>query len=309
MERSGQIATITSGYRSPEHNREVGGAQRSKHMRGLAVDATVNGQPVTRAVPSAIWDRYGIRSGDQPGFFRGQPDPVHIDLPDNELWGQTLVHRIIDDSDSQQVEPEAVLAVASVEGGFLGKVGDQGTSFGPFQLHRGGALPAGKGGSWANQPQGVDYALQHIGEVAGGLHGEQAIRAIVTEFEHPQDPETEIQNATNRYRAAKAQGNSRDPTQWISYPGPQNVDIGPIPTPGLPGLPDLSGPWDAIKEPFQWIGKFFHYMVWPFTHIKRTGQLLAGSFLVLIGIWMLAKGSSAGKAAQSIATTVALKGK
>lgn len=33
--------TITSGYRTPEHNKKVGGAKYSFHMRGMAADITV----------------------------------------------------------------------------------------------------------------------------------------------------------------------------------------------------------------------------------------------------------------------------
>ena len=32
---------ITSGYRTPEHNKKVGGAKYSFHMRGMAADITV----------------------------------------------------------------------------------------------------------------------------------------------------------------------------------------------------------------------------------------------------------------------------
>lgn len=309
LERTGKRATITSGRRSEAYNRQVGGAQKSKHIRGLAVDAVVDGRPITLAVPEGYFDRYGIRSGNQPGFFRGQPDPVHVDLPDQTIWGQTLVTRIAQRADREDVEPEAALAVASVEGGFVGKVGDQGTSFGPFQLHQGGAMPAGKAGSWAQSPAGVDYALQRIGDVAGGLRGEAAIREIVYKFERPQDPEREVENATQRYRAAKAAGNGRDPNKWISYnpKGEPIVDL----TPGFdpPGLPDLGGPWGAIKDSLGKIGSFFHIIVWPFTHIKRFGQILVGSILVVIGVIMMAKGTNTGQAAQQVATMVALKGK
>jgi len=34
---------ITSGYRNPEHNRRVGGAPHSYHLRGMAADITVQG--------------------------------------------------------------------------------------------------------------------------------------------------------------------------------------------------------------------------------------------------------------------------
>lgn len=34
---------ITSGYRTPEHNKKVGGAKYSYHMRGMAADIRVDG--------------------------------------------------------------------------------------------------------------------------------------------------------------------------------------------------------------------------------------------------------------------------
>lgn len=36
--------TITSGYRTPEHNKKVGGAKYSYHMRGMAVDIRAKGK-------------------------------------------------------------------------------------------------------------------------------------------------------------------------------------------------------------------------------------------------------------------------
>lgn len=97
------------------------------------------------------------------------------------------------------VDPRAALAIASVEGGFHGSVGDNGTSFGPFQLHEGGALPAGRGNAWANSPAGIQYALQHIASVARGLHGRAAVSAISSRFERPANVPAEIAKAMGRY--------------------------------------------------------------------------------------------------------------
>lgn len=39
----GKPLNINSGYRCPEHNREVGGASRSYHMKGMAADVMASG--------------------------------------------------------------------------------------------------------------------------------------------------------------------------------------------------------------------------------------------------------------------------
>lgn len=73
---------VISGYRSPQHNAAVGGASHSLHMDGEAMDAEalVNGKWVPLgALLQNTAGKFGIRSGDQPGFFHGAPDPNHVD--------------------------------------------------------------------------------------------------------------------------------------------------------------------------------------------------------------------------------------
>lgn len=89
------------------------------------------------------------------------------------------------------LDPAAVLAVAQQEG-LGGLPGDNNTSFGPHQLHAGGALPASvwaqgsqAAQEWAWSEEGFAYALQHIAGVASGLRGGMAINAITTQFEKP----------------------------------------------------------------------------------------------------------------------------
>lgn len=74
---------IISGYRSPSHNAAVGGAKDSNHMTGNAMDgsAYVPGQgwvPLGQII-KPVAGKYGLRSGDQPGFFNGTTDPNHVD--------------------------------------------------------------------------------------------------------------------------------------------------------------------------------------------------------------------------------------
>lgn len=106
------------------------------------------------------------------------------------------------------LDPDAVVAIGSVEGpaavhGGV-SVGDHGTSFGPFQLHEGGALPAGKGSAWAHSNAGINYALQRMAQVAKGLHGKAAVAAISSRFERPADVPGEIAKAMGYYGGGAA---------------------------------------------------------------------------------------------------------
>lgn len=99
------------------------------------------------------------------------------------------------------LDPGAVLRVAGVEGGG-GGIGDQGTSFGPFQLHYGGAYPssAPQGASasqaWAWSPAGINYALSRMSAAgARGLTGGNAVNTIVRNFERPANPDAEVARA------------------------------------------------------------------------------------------------------------------
>jgi hypothetical protein len=124
-----------------------------------------------------------------------------VGRPGAALSGDQLKAYIVAKAKQEGLDPRAVLAIASVEGGFAGAVGDKGTSFGPFQLHVGGALPVPgwRGAAFANSPEGIDYAIRQIGGVARGLKGMEAIAAIASKFERPADVQAEITKATLRY--------------------------------------------------------------------------------------------------------------
>lgn len=104
------------------------------------------------------------------------------------------------------LDPKAVLAIGSHEG-LGGGVGDNGTSFGPFQLHAGGALPAqvwSRGPQfaqqWAWSPAGINYAEQAMARSgAAGKTGLAAISAISRNFERPANPAAEIADAARHY--------------------------------------------------------------------------------------------------------------
>lgn len=81
-DRLGKPLIIRSAYRSPAHNRTVGGAPRSKHLDGTAFDiAMANHDPV--AFEKAARDVGFLGFGFYPrsGF-------IHVDMGPARIWGE-----------------------------------------------------------------------------------------------------------------------------------------------------------------------------------------------------------------------------
>ena len=74
------VITLSSGYRSNQYSSKVGGFAGDPHTKGVAVDAYINGHPIGDVIPPETWAKYGVRSGNTPGFYHGKPDPEHLDL-------------------------------------------------------------------------------------------------------------------------------------------------------------------------------------------------------------------------------------
>lgn len=79
---AGYPAIITSGRRSTSHNKSVGGAVRSRHLAGRAIDVAFVGIETWSdhglellAAGGALWTSLGGRWG---GNFSEQ-DPIHFD--------------------------------------------------------------------------------------------------------------------------------------------------------------------------------------------------------------------------------------
>jgi hypothetical protein len=116
-----------------------------------------------------------------------------------------VVNAIVAGSKARGLDPNAVLAVASVEG-LSGRIGDGGHAYGPFQLNNAGGVITNRypGAyrqdvqSWASSPQGIGYALDRIANVARGRSGRDAVVNIVQRFERPADPRGEIGRALAR---------------------------------------------------------------------------------------------------------------
>ncbi|MDR5654412.1 YcbK family protein [Ruixingdingia sedimenti] len=81
-DRLGKPLIVRSAYRSPEHNRAVGGAPASKHMQGTAFDiAMANHDPVAFEAAAREVGFLGLGFYPRSGF-------MHIDLGPARQWGE-----------------------------------------------------------------------------------------------------------------------------------------------------------------------------------------------------------------------------
>jgi len=82
-DRLGKPLIVRSAYRSPEHNRAVGGAKRSKHMAGAAFDiAMTNHDPHVFEEAARAVGFLGF------GFYREPRNNfMHVDLGPKRTWG------------------------------------------------------------------------------------------------------------------------------------------------------------------------------------------------------------------------------
>ena len=79
--RFGRKLVITSGYRSPAHNRRIGGAKRSQHMHCKAVDFRVPGVS-TYALARYVKSLPGVGG---VGTYCGQSS-IHMDVGPKRSW-------------------------------------------------------------------------------------------------------------------------------------------------------------------------------------------------------------------------------
>ena len=194
------------------------------------------------------------------------------------------------------LDTKAVLAVAAHEGVSLpAEVGDNGTSFGPWQLHAGGALPKeiwqqgpDYANAWANSAAGIDYALAGIRKAVGSqTSGAAAIRAIVYNFEKPKDPGSETVLAEQTY--LQGAGPSVDQAgvnaAGLGVPGTQQ-------TQGTTSIPNYT-PGSSTTSPVSITSSLFGGVENAFF---RGGEIILGVILIgmsLAGIYLaLAKGKT-----------------
>ncbi|MCC6007538.1 MAG: DUF882 domain-containing protein [Rhodobacteraceae bacterium] len=88
-DRLGKPLIIRSAYRSPQHNRNVGGAPRSKHMDGTAFDiAMSNHDPAAFEAAAREVGFLGLGFYPRSGF-------MHIDLGPARVWGEPFPVRAV----------------------------------------------------------------------------------------------------------------------------------------------------------------------------------------------------------------------
>lgn len=70
--------TVSSGYRSPSHNKAVGGASNSQHMKGTAADIVVNGMRPSEvaAVIMRLMNQQKIKAGGLKAYSTW----IHYDI-------------------------------------------------------------------------------------------------------------------------------------------------------------------------------------------------------------------------------------
>lgn len=147
------------------------------------------------------WLLFGAAVASAAVVLSTSSTPVHLSP------GRSLAGYVDANAGRYGIDPAAALAVSTQEGG-SGGIGDFGTSFGPWQLHYGGALPSyvyhgpysPVTQSWAWSSTGVNYALSHMqGAGCHGLRGYAAVSCIVARFERSARVPAETAGAWAKY--------------------------------------------------------------------------------------------------------------
>lgn len=101
---------VRSAYRSPEHNRAVGGAKASKHMDGTAFDiAMENHDPVAFEAAARAVGFLGFGYYPRSGF-------MHIDLGPARTWGEGFPVRAVPFAPEAPISREVLTESRTIRG-------------------------------------------------------------------------------------------------------------------------------------------------------------------------------------------------
>ena len=110
-DRLGKPLIVRSAYRSPEHNRAVNGAPRSKHLYGTAFDIAMRNHD-----PEAFEE--AARAVGFKGFgFYPRSGFMHIDLGPERQWGERFPARETGFAEEAAPAREALAESRTMQGG------------------------------------------------------------------------------------------------------------------------------------------------------------------------------------------------
>ena len=110
-DRLGKPLIVRSAYRSPEHNRAVGGAGRSKHLDGAAFDIDMaNHDPVAFEAAAREVGFLGFGFYPRSGF-------THVDLGPARQWGERFPLRATAFAEETPPAREVLAASRTMKGG------------------------------------------------------------------------------------------------------------------------------------------------------------------------------------------------
>lgn len=116
-DRLGKPMIINSGYRSPEHNRAVGGAAGSMHMQGIAFDVRMDNHDPDAYIAAALAVGFkGIGTYPKQNF-------VHVDARrDRANWGTPFAKRAATPGFAPETPrpPETVAQDSEAKGALVG---------------------------------------------------------------------------------------------------------------------------------------------------------------------------------------------
>jgi hypothetical protein len=107
----GKPLIVRSAYRSPEHNRAVGGATRSKHMDGAAFDiAMANHDPAAFEAAAREVGFLGFGFYPRSGF-------IHVDLGPAREWGERFPVRATAFAEEAPLARDVLAQSRTMQGG------------------------------------------------------------------------------------------------------------------------------------------------------------------------------------------------
>jgi hypothetical protein len=80
LEMHGLKGQVISGYRDNRYSATHGGFANDPHTKGHGLDIYVGGKPIGDVIPPDVWQKFGITSGAVPNFYKGHPDPEHLQI-------------------------------------------------------------------------------------------------------------------------------------------------------------------------------------------------------------------------------------